>query len=144
MKPEQHFTEPPPRYNEASLVKELEERGIGRPSTYASIINTIQDREYVLKMGGRNGRFVPTEIGTVVTGLLVKNFPYIFDTKYTAKLEEELDNIEDGKEKWTDLLTGFYGHFDEELPKPARRWKTSSGWRSRRTRSAICADRRWC
>src|SRR5271170_1712277 len=115
LKPEQHFTEPPPRYNEASLVKELEEQGIGRPSTYASIINTIQDREYVQKMGGRNGRFVPTEIGTVVTDLLVKNFPYIFDTKYTAKLEEELDDIEDGKEKWTDLLNGFYGHFAEEL-----------------------------
>ncbi|MBV8631057.1 MAG: type I DNA topoisomerase [Silvibacterium sp.] len=115
LKPDQHFTEPPPRYNEASLVKELEERGIGRPSTYASIINTIQDREYVQKMGGRNGRFVPTEIGTVVTDLLVKNFPYIFDTKYTARLEEELDDIEDGKEKWTDLLNGFYGHFEEEL-----------------------------
>jgi DNA topoisomerase I len=115
LKPEQHFTEPPPRYNEASLVKELEERGIGRPSTYASIINTIQDREYVQKMGGRNGRFVPTEIGTVVNGLLVKNFPYIFDTKYTARLEEELDDIEDGKEKWTDLLKGFYGYFEKEL-----------------------------
>ncbi|MBB6142163.1 DNA topoisomerase-1 [Silvibacterium bohemicum] len=115
LKPEQHFTEPPPRYNEASLVKELEEQGIGRPSTYASIINTIQDREYVQKMGGRNGRFVPTEIGTVVTGLLVKNFPYIFNTKYTAKLEEELDDIEDGKEKWTTLLGGFYGHLQGEL-----------------------------
>jgi DNA topoisomerase-1 len=115
LKPEQHFTEPPPRYNEASLVKELEERGIGRPSTYASIINTIQDREYVQKMGGRTGRFVPTEIGTVVNGLLVKNFPYIFDTKYTARLEEELDDIEDGKEKWTDLLSGFYGYFEKEL-----------------------------
>jgi DNA topoisomerase I len=115
LKPEQHFTEPPPRYNEASLVKELEERGIGRPSTYASIINTIQDREYVQKMGGRNGRFVPTEIGTVVNGLLVTNFPYIFDTKYTARLEEELDDIEDGKEKWTDLLGGFYGYFEKEL-----------------------------
>jgi len=115
LKPEQHYTEPPPRYNEASLVKELEERGIGRPSTYASIINTIQDREYVQKIGGRTGRFVPTEIGTVVTGLLVKNFPYIFDTRYTARLEEELDDIEDGKEKWTDLLNGFYGHFAGEL-----------------------------
>ena len=121
LKPEQHFTEPPPRYNEASLVKELEERGIGRPSTYASIINTIQDREYVQKMGGRNGRFVPTEIGTVVTGLLVKNFPYIFDTKYTARLEEELDDIEDGKEKWTDLLNGFYGHFAGELVDAAKK-----------------------
>jgi DNA topoisomerase I len=120
LKPEQHYTEPPPRYNEASLVKELEEQGIGRPSTYATIINTIQDREYVQKMGGRNGRFVPTEIGTVVTGLLVKNFPYIFDTKYTARLEEELDDIEDGKEKWTTLLNGFYGHFAGELVDAAK------------------------
>ena len=112
---EQHFTEPPPRYNEASLVKELEERGIGRPSTYASIINTIQDREYVVKHGGSRGRFYPTEIGVVVCDLLVKNFPYIFDSKYTAKLEEELDDIEEGKEKWTDLLNGFYGYFEEEL-----------------------------
>ncbi len=111
----QKFTQPPPRYNEASLVRELEERGIGRPSTYASIINTIQDREYVAKMGGRRGPFVPTEIGTVVNGLLVKNFPYIFDTSYTARLEEELDDIEDGKEKWTDLLKGFYGYFEKEL-----------------------------
>ena len=112
---EQHFTEPPPRYNEASLVKELEERGIGRPSTYASIINTIQDREYVVKHGGSRGRFYPTEIGVVVCDLLVKNFPYIFDTKYTARLEEELDDIEEGKEKWTDLLNGFYDYFEEEL-----------------------------
>ena len=115
LKPEQKFTQPPPRYNEASLVKELEEQGIGRPSTYASIINTIQDREYVQKIGGRRGPFVPTEIGTVVNGLLVKNFPYIFDMKYTAKLEEELDDIEEGKEKWTDLLKGFYDYFEKEL-----------------------------
>jgi DNA topoisomerase-1 len=112
---EQKFTQPPPRYNEASLVKELEERGIGRPSTYASIINTIQDREYVVKHGGSRGRFYPTEIGVVVCDLLVKNFPYIFDTKYTARLEEELDDIEEGKEKWTDLLNGFYDHFEDEL-----------------------------
>ena len=113
--PEEHFTEPPPRYNEASLVKELEERGIGRPSTYASIISTIQDREYVVKHGGSRGRFYPTEIGVVVCDLLVESFPYIFDTKYTAKLEEELDDIEEGKEKWTVLLNGFYDHFEEEL-----------------------------
>ena len=112
---EQHATQPPPRYNEASLVKELEERGIGRPSTYASIINTIQDREYVVKHGGSRGRFYPTEIGVVVCDLMVKNFPYIFDTKYTARLEEELDDIEEGKEKWTDLLNGFYDHFEDEL-----------------------------
>src|ERR1017187_8508237 len=110
--PEQHFTQPPPRFNEASLVKVLEERGIGRPSTYASIINTIQDREYVTKI---SGRFYPTEIGMVVCDLLVKNFPYIFDIQYTAKLEEELDDIEEGKEKWTDLMNGFYDYFVEEL-----------------------------
>jgi len=110
--PEQKFTQPPPRYNEASLVKTLEEKGIGRPSTYASIINTIQDRDYVKKI---QAKFVPTEIGTVVTKLLVKNFPYIFDTAYTATLEGELDAVEEGKEKWTDLLNGFYDHFEKEL-----------------------------
>jgi DNA topoisomerase-1 len=113
--PEEHATQPPPRYNEASLVKELEERGIGRPSTYASIINTIQDREYVVKHGGSRGRFYPTEIGVVVCDLLVENFPYIFDTTYTAKLETELDDIEEGSEKWTDLLSAFYDHFEKEL-----------------------------
>jgi DNA topoisomerase I len=112
---EQKSTQPPPRYNEASLVKELEERGIGRPSTYASIINTIQDREYVVKHGGSRGRFYPTEIGMVVCDLLVESFPYIFDMAYTAKLEEELDDIEEGKEKWTELLNGFYDHFEDEL-----------------------------
>ena len=110
--PQQKFTQPPPRYNEASLVKTLEEKGIGRPSTYASIINTIQDRDYVKKI---QHRFVPTEIGIVVTKLLVKNFPYIFDTQYTATLEGELDAVEDGQERWTDLLNGFYGHFEKEL-----------------------------
>ncbi len=119
--PEQHFTQPPPRYNEASLVKELEERGIGRPSTYASIINTIQDREYVVKHGGSRGRFYPTEIGVVVCDLLVKNFPYIFDTAYTAKLESELDDIEEGTEKWTDLLNGFYGYFEKELKEAGKK-----------------------
>ncbi len=119
--PEQHFTQPPPRYNEASLVKELEERGIGRPSTYASIINTIQDREYVVKHGGSRGRFYPTEIGVVVCDLLVKNFPYIFDTAYTAKLETELDDIEEGTEKWIDLLKGFYGYFEKELNEAGKK-----------------------
>ncbi len=116
LKPEQHFTEPAPRFNEASLVKELEERGIGRPSTYASIISTIQDREYVAKVPPKgSGKFFPTEIGVVVNDLLVKNFPYIFDPAYTAKLEVELDAVEDGTEKWTDLLSGFYGYFQKEL-----------------------------
>src|SRR5205085_12305089 len=112
LKPEQHFTEPPPRYNEASLVKELEERRIGRPSTYAAIISTIQERQYVQKIGGK---FVPTEIGLVVTDLLVANFPDIFDPTYTARLEEELDEIEDGKERWTDALADFYKKFQKDL-----------------------------
>jgi len=123
--PEQHYTSPPPRYNEASLVKVLEERGIGRPSTYASIINTIQDREYVTKI---TGRFFPTEIGMVVNDLLVKNFPYIFDTQYTAHLEEELDDIEEGKEKWTTLLTGFYDHFEEELVVADKKMENVKRW----------------
>jgi DNA topoisomerase-1 len=112
LKPEQHFTEPPPRYNEASLVKELEERGIGRPSTYSAILSTIQERQYVQKLGGK---FVPTEIGLVVTDLLVENFRDIFDVQYTARLEEELDEIEDGKEKWTDALADFYKRFAKDL-----------------------------
>ena len=110
--PQQKFTQPPPRFNEASLVKTLEENGIGRPSTYASIINTIQERDYVKKI---QQKLVPTEIGMVVTDLLVKNFPYIFKVEYTAGLENELDAVEDGTEKWTDLLKGFYGHLEEEL-----------------------------
>ena len=112
LKPEQHFTEPPPRYNEASLVKELEERGIGRPSTYAAILSTIQERQYVQKLGGK---FTPTEIGLVVTDLLVENFRDIFDVLYTARLEEELDEIEEGKEKWTDALAEFYKKFQKDL-----------------------------
>jgi len=112
LKPEQHFTEPPPRYNEASLVKELEERGIGRPSTYAAILGTIQERQYVQKIGGK---FIPTEIGLVVTDLLVKNFAEIFDPAYTARLEEELDEIEEGKEKWTDAMSEFYKRFQKDL-----------------------------
>ena len=112
IKPEQHFTEPPPRFNEASLVKELEERGIGRPSTYATILSTILERQYVTKSGGR---FYPTEIGDVVTNLLVENFKDIFDPAYTARLEEELDDIEEGKEKWTDALAEFYKKFEKDL-----------------------------
>ncbi len=112
LSPEQHFTEPPPRFNEASLVKELEERGIGRPSTYSAIISTIQERQYVQKIGGK---FIPTEIGFVVTDLLVENFKDIFDPQYTARLEEELDEIEDGKESWTDALKDFYKKFAKEL-----------------------------
>jgi len=109
---EQHFTEPPPRFNEASLVKELEERGIGRPSTYSAILSTIQERQYVQKVGGK---FIPTEIGLVVTDLLVENFKDIFDLQYTARLEEELDEIEDGKEQWKNALAEFYQKFEKDL-----------------------------
>jgi DNA topoisomerase-1 len=112
LKPEQHFTEPPPRYNEASLVKELEERGIGRPSTYSAILSTIQERQYVQKLGGK---FSPTEIGLVVTDLLVENFRDIFDVQYTARMEEELDEIEEGKETWTNALADFYKRFAKDL-----------------------------
>jgi DNA topoisomerase I len=112
LKPEQHFTEPPPRYNEASLVKELEERGIGRPSTYSAILSTILERQYVQKVGGK---FSPTEIGLVVTDLLVENFPDIFDIAYTARLEEELDEIEEGKENWKHALGDFYKKFEKDL-----------------------------
>ncbi|HEY1799657.1 MAG TPA: type I DNA topoisomerase [Terriglobales bacterium] len=117
LKPEQHFTEPPPRYNEASLVKELEERGIGRPSTYSSILSTIQERQYAQKLGGK---FTPTEIGLVVTDLLIENFRDIFDIQYTAKLEEELDEIEEGKETWTQALAAFYKKFEKDLKYAAK------------------------
>jgi DNA topoisomerase-1 len=112
IKPEQHFTEPPPRYNEATLVKKLESDGVGRPSTYASILSTIQEREYVKKEGGR---FFPSELGMVVTDLLLESFDDIFDVKYTARMEEELDEIEEGKLDWREAMADFYGKFEKDL-----------------------------
>jgi DNA topoisomerase-1 len=112
IEPEQHFTEPPPRFTEATLVKELEANGVGRPSTYAAILSTIQEREYVKKDGGK---FNPTELGEVVTDLLVENFDHIFDIKYTAKMEEELDEIEEGKIDWRVAMSEFYGQLREDL-----------------------------
>ncbi|MGA9625034.1 MAG: type I DNA topoisomerase [Bryobacteraceae bacterium] len=112
IKPEQHFTEPPPRYNEATLVKRLEADGVGRPSTYASILSTIQEREYVGKEGGR---FVPSELGMVVTDLLIESFDDIFDVTYTARMEEELDEIEEGKLDWRASIAEFYERFDKDL-----------------------------
>jgi DNA topoisomerase-1 len=112
IKPEQHFTEPPPRYNEATLVKKLESDGVGRPSTYASILSTIQEREYVKKEGGR---FQPTELGMVVTDLLLESFDDIFDVKYTARMEEELDEIEEGKVDWRAAMAEFYEKFEHDL-----------------------------
>jgi DNA topoisomerase-1 len=115
--PEQHFTEPPPRYNEATLVKKLESDGVGRPSTYASILSTIQDREYVKKEGGK---FTPTELGMVVTDLLLESFNDLFDVTYTARMEEELDEIEDGKLEWRVAMAEFYGRFEKDLEHAAR------------------------
>jgi DNA topoisomerase I len=112
--PEKHFTQPPPRFTEASLVKELEEKGIGRPSTYASILSTIQDKEYVKK---EEGRFKPTELGALVTEELVRAFPHELDVAFTAALEEKLDQIEEGKFGWVKVLQDFYGPFRESLSK---------------------------
>ena len=109
---EQHFTQPPPRFNEASLVKELEEDGIGRPSTYAAILSTIQDKEYVEK---KEGRFYPTELGKVVTELLLSAFPNVMDVSFTARMEEELDEVEEGKMDWVKVLDEFYGPFKKTL-----------------------------
>ena len=110
--PAQHFTQPPPRYNEASLVKALEAKGIGRPSTYASILSTIQDREYVDK---QEGKFFPTEIGEIVLELLVASFQEVFDYEYTARMEDHLDRIESGRESWKQTLRDFYGRFSKRL-----------------------------
>jgi DNA topoisomerase-1 len=112
IRPEQHFTEPPPRYTEATLVKKLEADGVGRPSTYASILSTIQEREYVRKEGGK---FTPTELGMVVTDLLLESFDDIFDVSYTARMEEELDEIEEGKLDWRMAMSEFYEKFDKDL-----------------------------
>lgn len=112
LKPEQHFTEPPPRFSEATLVKELEEKGIGRPSTYAAIISTIQDKEYA-KLEKRV--FYPSELGLLVTDLLVKNFPLILDVEFTAQMEEKLDNIEEGKAKRLKVLKEFYAPFEKTI-----------------------------
>jgi DNA topoisomerase-1 len=114
IRPDQHFTEPPPRYNDATLVKELEEKGIGRPSTYAAIISTIVEREYVTK---DQGRFSPTMLGERVSMLLVKSFEDIFDVGFTARLEEELDEIEEGKLPWRQAVKEFWDPFLVDLDK---------------------------
>src|SRR5438045_1907094 len=113
--PEQHFTEPPPRCTEATLVKVLEEKSIGRPSTYAAIMTTIQDREYVEK---KEGRFHPTALGKTVNDVLIEGgFDDLFNETYTARMEQELDEVEEGKLKWTDALHEFYDKFKDDLAK---------------------------
>ena len=110
----QHFTQPPPRYNEALLIKELEEKGIGRPSTYAAIISTIQERKYVEKV---DGRFLPTETGRTVNDFLLKGFPDVVNVDFTSQLEAELDEVEEGNKPWVDAVRDFYDPFTADLEK---------------------------
>jgi DNA topoisomerase-1 len=112
--PEQHFTQPPPRFTEATLVKALEEQGIGRPSTYAPTLATVMDRDYVRK---DKGRFVPTKLGTAVSNLLTTHFPEIMDLGFTARVEEQLDEIASGERSWKPVLKEFYGPFNEAVKK---------------------------
>ena len=112
MKPNQHFTQPPPRFTEASLIKELEEKGIGRPSTYASILSTIKERDYTDE---ENRRLKPTELGLIVTDLLIDSFPDILNVEFTARMEEQLDKIEEGSAGWVKTLKNFYGPFQKDL-----------------------------
>ena len=109
---EQHFTQPPARYTEATLVKAMEEKGVGRPSTYASIVSTIQDREYVLK---NDKRLAPTPLGEVVNGLMMDRFTDIIDVEFTANMENKLDDVEAGKRNWKEVLADFYTDFSKEL-----------------------------
>ena len=112
LSPDQHFTEPPPRFTEATLVRTLEDKGIGRPSTYAAIISTIQDRKYVELL---EKKFRPTELGFIVTDQLVKHFPDILNIEFTAGVETKLDNVEEGQLDWVKLLSDFYGPFSKDL-----------------------------
>ena len=114
LKPEQHFTQPPPRFTEASLIKELEEGGIGRPSTYVPIISTIQDRGYVDQ---DQRRFVPTWLGETVNEVMNKHFPDIVDVSFTADMERKLDDVEEGRYSWTEFLHSFYGDFKTTMEK---------------------------
>ena len=109
---EQHFTQPPARYTEATLVKAMEEKGVGRPSTYAATVAVIQDREYVIK---QDKRLMPTALGEIVTGLMMERFNDIIDVEFTANMENKLDAVEEGKQNWKELLSDFYGGFKQEL-----------------------------
>ena len=124
IEPKQHFTQPPARYTEATLIKELEEKGIGRPSTYATILSTIQDREYVEK---KEGKFYPTELGVLVNNLLVEHFPELIDVMFTAKMEDELDEIEEGRYEWRQAVGDFYKPFDQHLEKARKEMRNVKG-----------------
>ncbi len=118
--PTQHFTQPPPRYADASLIRELEDKGIGRPSTYASILSNLQDREYIEK---RENRFYPSELGTVVTDLLIEAFPEILDVEFTAGMENQLDDVEEGKAEYHELLKKFWKPFEKTLERAKKHMK---------------------
>jgi DNA topoisomerase I len=118
VKPEQHFTQPPPRYTEASLVAELEKRGIGRPSTYATILSIIQDRNYVET---KERKFYPTELGRLVSDLLVEHFPDVMDVEFTAAMEDLLDQVEEGRKPWVGVLREFYEPFEKHLQAASQR-----------------------
>ena len=118
--PNQHFTQPPARFSEASLVHELEQLGIGRPSTYASILSTLRDRRYIQD---QERRLVPTELGTTINGLLVENFPDILDVQFTAQLEDKLDKIEEGAYEWVETLQNFYKPFAADLQQAAQKMR---------------------
>ncbi|MCF6278362.1 MAG: DNA topoisomerase, partial [Anaerolineales bacterium] len=119
---EQHYTQPPPRYSEASLVQALEENGIGRPSTFAPTLSTIQARGYVERV---DKRLVPTETGELVNELLVKHFPDIVDLGFTARMESDLDEVASGKRQWVDVVRAFYGPFAVELEKAQKEIPTT-------------------
>ena len=118
--PEQHFTQPPARFTEAMLVKELEDKGVGRPSTYASIISVIKDRDYIQN---EERRLKPVELGFMINDLLVENFPDIMTTKFTADMEEQLDEVEDGKKEWKKVLHSFYTPFQKDLEEAEKKMK---------------------
>lgn len=124
IEPKQHFTQPPARYTEASLIKELEEKGIGRPSTYAAILSTIQDRKYVEK---KESRFHPTELGVLVNDMLVEHFPELIDVTFTAKMEDELDEIAEGRYEWRQAVGDFYRPFDQHLEKARKEMRNVKG-----------------
>jgi DNA topoisomerase-1 len=119
--PKQNFTQPPPRYTEATLVKALEENGVGRPSTYASIISTILDKEYVMQ---QQRKFVPTDLGKLVNDMLVAHFPNILDIEFTASMEENLDKVEEGESNWVTLLQAFYTPFEKTLSAAKQEMKS--------------------
>lgn len=138
--PQQHFTQPPARYTEASLIKTLEEKGIGRPSTYAPIMDTIQNRNYVEK---KDKQFVPTELGVIIVDLLKKYFAQIINVGFTAHMEEELDAIEQGQDTYRHVLQEFYDIFKRKWTKPKKRWKKSLFPARIRDRSVNSAARLW-